>query len=482
MPNQHTGEWTPAQLAQAKKILGKHVSLVDAAKEISKTLKRNVTSTSLEKAITRHLGTSYRSFMKPAQPKKLWTEQRLNELIAILSRFTTFDSSLFAELSKHFDTNITRSIVDQCLKRAGRGTAAAYLKKIHVVHTPLSVDMLPRLVELIKKPITFPELCDKLDMSPKKTQELIARAREAGVSVHVEHNHVAIHIPQDDRILETKISPIVGRRFDMAHISDLHLGSKYCLREQLKDFVHRAYDRGVRQITSGGDNLDGQYRHGTFEVTHVGVEAQTRDLFETLPHLPGLTYHCITGNHDWTFTEASGVDTGHYVKSYFRDRGRNDITFYGDRGAYIKIGGIVMHLWHPGGGTSYAVSYKLQKKVESYSSIKPQVLIAGHWHRMCYIYERGIHAMAAPCFQGGGSAFGKSLPSSAPAIGGLFLGWDVTKDGTVREFSFEKRSYFERERPIDIYNSLDANEVDEDSQLYEASPMKMRPFRGSKKT
>ena len=336
----------------------------------------------------------------------------------------------------------------------------------------MRVDLLPRLVELVKKPIAFPELCDRLDLSPAKAKALVERARAEGVQVHVEHNQVAIHIPRDERILDTKISPIVGKRQHIAHISDLHRGSKYAMRDQLTDFCHRAYERGIRTITCGGDNLDGQYRHGTFEVTHVGIEAQTRELHETLPALPGLKYHMITGNHDWTFTEASGVDTGHYVKSYFRDRGRSDIEFYGDRGAYIKLHGIVLHLWHPGGGTAYAISYKLQKKVEAYTSIKPQVLIAGHWHRFCYVYERGIHAIAAPCFQGGGSAFGKSLPSAAPAIGGLFLSWDLTKDGTIREFSLEKRSYYERERPVDIYNSLDAVEVEE--SLYEAAPMRMK--------
>jgi predicted phosphodiesterase len=482
MPNQHTGEWTPAQLAQAKKILSKHVSLVDAAKEISKTLKRNVTSTSLEKAITRHLGASYRSFMKPTQPKKLWTEQRLNELITILSRFTTFDSSLFAELSKHFDTNITRSIVDQCLKRAGKGTAATYLKKIHVVHTPAAVDMLPRLVELIKKPITFPELCDKLDMSPKKTQELIARARAEGVLVHVEHNHVALRFPEPiDKIQNTGITPIVGKRQVLGVISDTHLGSKYCLREQLKDCVHYLYERGVRQILHPGDMLDGCYQHAMYEMTHVGIDDQTRDFYETLPALPGLRYHVIGGNHDQTFTDASGVDTPEFIVNYFKKRGRHDITAYGNRGAFIKINGVVVNLWHPRGGGAYAKSYNNQKRCESYAAIKPAVLLTGHFHTFSYIEERGIQAINCPTFQGGQSAFGKSLSKGAPAIGGLLLGWDLTRDGTMRDFALEKRAYFEVERPVNVMNSVDGQPVEIEDAVTESTSRTMRQGRGSKK-
>ncbi len=204
--------------------------------------------------------------------------------------------------------------------------------------------------------------------------------------------------------------------------------------------------------------LDGQYRHGIFEVSHTGLEDQTRDLFETLPQLPGLTYHGITGNHDFTFTEACGVEVGHFITNYFRDRGRTDFKFYGNRSAFLKIRGVLLHLWHPRSGVSYARSYGIQKQIEKYSSIKPQIMLAGHWHVHCTVFERGIHALACPTFQGGGSAFSKSL-GGAPAIGGMILSWDLTTHGTIRNFGHQYRAYFEVEKPVIVENVLDATPI-----------------------
>lgn len=311
-----------------------------------------------------------------------------------------------------------------------------------------------RLVAVAKRePLAFDALCDKLDMAPAKVRALVEEARGAGVVVHVENNHVGIRAAGPEaRVRNTGIAPVVGQRQKVGVISDTHLGSKYCLRAQLREFIEYAYSQGVREILHPGDVLDGMYRHGVYEVSHVGLDDQARDLFETLPRLPGLTYHAITGNHDATFTDSSGVDVGRYLENYFQRHGRNDLFFYGNRGAFLKIRGAVVHLWHPRSGVSYARSYALQKLIEKYSSgEKPNVLLGGHWHVYCHVFERGVHALACPTFQGGGSAFSKSL-GGAPAIGGMILEWDLTEHGTMRSFRHEFRAYYEVEKPQRIAN------------------------------
>lgn len=55
-----------------------------------------------------------------------------------------------------------------------------------------------------------------------------------------------------------------------------------------------------------------------------------------------------------------------------------------------------------------------------------------------------LAAFADPTFQGGGSAFSKSL-GGAPAIGGLILTWQMTKAGTMRGFGIEMHAYPEKE-------------------------------------
>ena len=308
------------------------------------------------------------------------------------------------------------------------------------------------LLDATRKTRSLSDLCDALDLAPGKLRSLIDEARAAGYVLHVEHDQVGWRTPEPlDHVQPIGVPPVVGERQRVGVISDTHFGSKYCLRAQLRDCVEYLYAAGVREILHPGDVLDGCYRFARYEWTHSGIEEQTRDAFETLPALPGLTYHIIGGNHDETFSEAVGVDVPQYVATYFRDHGRGDVTAYGNRGAHVKIRGAHVHLWHPRGGLAYANSYGLQKKVEGYSpGEKPQIMLAGHWHRYCAIYERGIHAIACPTFHGGLSSFGKSLKGGAPSLGGLLLEWETTEHGTIRNFASEFRAYFEREAPREI--------------------------------
>lgn len=392
----------------------------------------------------------------PNQHDQVWTVDDLKKAQAVLKRFST-SAEAIPEISKALGRTVTYQALRGAFRRAGRRIGeflAPPSRETPDLGPPTQDALMAQLVKAVRGgPIKFAALCDKLDLSPARTRALLEQARKGGSRLKVEGDHVGLDLsaPPSDRVRDVKIAPVVGGRSLVGVISDTHLGSKYCLRDQLRDFVHTAYERGVREILHPGDVIDGVYRHSRFEQTHVGLEEQARDLFEVLPKLPGLTYHGIAGNHDFTFSEESGVDVGRYLSDYFRRRGRDDLHFYGDRGAHLKLRGARIHLWHPSGGTSYAVSYKMQKKIESYASgEKPAVLLIGHWHRFCYIFERGVHAMACGTFQGGGSAFSKSLQSGPPAIGGTVLGWTVTRDGTLRDFAVERRSYFEVEVPYRV--------------------------------
>lgn len=308
---------------------------------------------------------------------------------------------------------------------------------------------LERLFKAVRKrPRNLEALCDELQMAPGAVRRLLAKAEAVGMPVAVSGDLLMFKPPApDDRVQDSTIAPVVGEPVRVGVISDLHYGSRYCLRDRIADFVRWAYDRGVRAILVPGDIHDGDYRnHGQFELSHIGVESQADDAAANLPTLPGLTYHVISGNHDETFLTANGSDVVRALCSR-----RSDVYYYGHRGAFVRIAGTVVHLWHPSGGGSYAVSYKLQKRVEAYASgEKPHILLAGHWHRYCHIFERGVHALACPTFQGGGSAFGRSLASGAPAIGGLLLEWETTAHGTVRNFSHTYRAYFETEKTQEL--------------------------------
>lgn len=304
-----------------------------------------------------------------------------------------------------------------------------------------------RLLDVTQRgPISFADLCDRLDLSPKRARETIDAAQAQGLAIDVSHDVVAFRLPDPSLdVREVAVAPVTGARHVVGVISDTHLGSKYCLRAQLREFIHHAYERGARQILHPGDVLDGCYKHGTFELSHSGIEDQTRDLFETLPQLDGLTYHAITGNHDDTFADHVGMDPGGYVQNWFEARGRRDLKFYGRRGAYLRVGGAVVELWHPKKSPGYSLSYGLQNHIRDYGvGHKPDVLLVGHWHTWVYLEQRGVHALACGTFQANGSAFSKSL-GGAPSIGGTLLSWELTEARTLRRFAVERSAYYERE-------------------------------------
>jgi predicted phosphodiesterase len=68
----------------------------------------------------------------------------------------------------------------------------------------------------------------------------------------------------------------------------------------------------------------------------------------------------------------------------------------------IEVGGIVIRVFHGEDGSSYAVSYRLQKLIESFTGgTKPNVLLVGHAHKQGYFFDRHIHTVSggAMCTQ-----------------------------------------------------------------------------------
>ncbi len=467
MANGSTSTWKEADWKVIEKIARQHTSRKDAAVAIGKALGREVTDAALDGWLLRKKKPRLAQLLKVptvggGNKHAFWTS-RIAEAEAIAKRHSAVPTAL-AEMSSAFGKTITRYAIDHALSSAGKPRLLQLLKKsLSALKTVTTSDVtIENLFNATKKGARdFAELCDELDIAPKKLHALIEEAKLSGNVIKTTGNHVGFDLdPADANIheMKVKIAPVIGKRQMVGVISDTHLGSKYCLRAQLIDAIEYFYSRGVRTILHPGDILDGCYSFARHEWSHVGLEEQTEDLFEVLPKKKDLRYLALSGNHDESFTEKSGVDVPKYIENYFKNHGRDDFAGVGRRSVFIEVGGAIINLWHPGGGSSYAKSYGLQKRIEGYSSSgKPRILLAGHWHIFCYLEDRGIHAIACPTFQGTGSQYSRSLKGTT-SIGGLLLSWDLTKDGTLRDFILEKRSYFEREQPIKFDEQEEAPE------------------------
>lgn len=215
-------------------------------------------------------------------------------------------------------------------------------------------------------------------------------------------------------------------------ISDTHIGSVYSPMEWHKIVSDYANQSGAEAVLHCGDLVEGMKigRIGTqiYELSDLGYEAQKKSAEEVLS-MYKLPIYIISGNHDFYYQEYAGANI---LKSL--SECLDHVTYIGHDSADIEVDGAVIRLFHGGdGANSYAVSYRLQKLCEAITGgKKPNILLAGHVHKFCYIFERNIHAISVPCMQMQTNFMrGKKL---AAHTGFLELEFDVL-DKSIRNLS-----------------------------------------------
>ena len=223
-----------------------------------------------------------------------------------------------------------------------------------------------------------------------------------------------------------------GEHHRMLVLSDTHIGSSYSPVEWHSAAAQVAREEGCECVLHCGDLTEGMRirRIGThiYELTELGFEKQKKKAVE-LMSLYGLPIYAIAGNHDAFFREYMDADVVKAVAAEVPD-----MTYLGYDTADIDIEGVKIRLWHGGDGSnSYALSYRLQKVIESLpGGTKPAILLAGHVHKFCYIFERNIHAISCPAMQAQTAWMrGRKMASHT---GFLILDFDV-RDGCVCNLS-----------------------------------------------
>jgi predicted phosphodiesterase len=191
--------------------------------------------------------------------------------------------------------------------------------------------------------------------------------------------------------------------YTFAIIGDTHIGSLYDRLDNLGNFYKICKSKGVKEVLHTGDILDGHkiYRGQEFEQHKPGWDAQLNRLVAFYPCEDGVKTLFIAGNHDQSYTKLIGMNVGEAIEDK-----RSDLKFIGnDYGTVIfntpsgRKFDVAVH--HPGGGTAYAISYRLQKIIESLSGgTKPAILGVGHYHKSEMLPEyRNICGIQSGCFQ-----------------------------------------------------------------------------------
>lgn len=294
-----------------------------------------------------------------------------------------------------------------------------------------------RLLELLRQPRSLAELADALDRGPGTVLAWLKELEAKGYLLLRQDDRWVLGRQPTAAEAETCLPAPQDGRIRIGIVADTHLGSKFQQLTYLQETYRRFEDAGVQEVYHVGDLLDGvdvyagqhpqQFLHTYDEQVDYAVEHYPRTSLRT---------KVIGGNHDLAAVRRGAPDPLRLIAQR-----RPDMEYLGPYSAWPTLGRLLMYLLHPQGSPAYAISYKLQKIVESFEGgRKPHVLAVGHWHQMAYIHVRNVHAFYPGCFQA--QTEFERRKGLQPQIGALLLDIRVADDGSWQEITPTFHRYF----------------------------------------
>jgi predicted phosphodiesterase len=207
-------------------------------------------------------------------------------------------------------------------------------------------------------------------------------------------------------------------------VSDTHLCSIYEKLDELYTFYAILEKEGIDTVLHAGDIVAGQgiYRGQENEIHTFGAKRQAEYVIKKYPQFGNIKTYFITGNHCLSYWKTNGIDIGDLIAEK-----RSDLIYLGQYAGTMNLGGVIINLLHPDGGTAYALSYRWQKIAEQIpSGQKPNILVGGHFHNAIYFFYRNIHIITGGCFEGQNSFLLRK--GINPTIGGWTVDVRIADD------------------------------------------------------
>ena len=246
-----------------------------------------------------------------------------------------------------------------------------------------------------------------------------------------------------------ELTSLLDNTFRFAAIGDLHAASKYCRWDVREDLIRRAENFGAQCIFDTGNWVDGEASFNRYDLECVGLDAQCRLLAERHPKTK-LAIKAVTGaDHEGWWCKSMGVDVGRYAQDKMREAG-HDWSDLGYMEADIVLRNAnsgkasILRVVHPGGGSAYALSYSIQKIIESYEGgEKPAVGLFGHYHKMMAALIRNVWTVQTGCAQDQ-TPFMRQKRLEAH-VGGTLIGLEQNPhDGSIVSMTPQLIRYFNR--------------------------------------
>lgn len=220
----------------------------------------------------------------------------------------------------------------------------------------------------------------------------------------------SMYSPEELRVIANGTRPVIqsstetidfeGDVVTLGVMSDTHIGSIYTDDNLFPIIINEMKKQGCQGILHPGDIVEGMMARpdSIYELSELGFIKQ-RDKAIKMFELWDGPWWIIDGNHDDSFNTklGAGISMGAEIARILPN-----VSYRGNGVGEVTINGINIALYHgKDGGSSYALSYRLQKIIESMASKrKPQILIAGHDHKTFYLpMYRNVQGIAAGCIQ-----------------------------------------------------------------------------------
>ncbi len=300
--------------------------------------------------------------------------------------------------------------------------------------------------QLIKKR----NLVKEFNAPPELLDQVVANMKVRGYNIKATDEYVQLlpfTIDPTPRRVDVGIFNNGWWRFGV--VGDTHLASLY---ERL-DVLEALYDifqaEGITTVFQCGNWIEGEAIFNKHEVKVRGIDGQVEYFTDLYPFREGITTYFISGDdHEGWYQKREGFrNIGLYAQMVRERKKKNDLKWLGYEEATIEIahpetGAIAPFcVMHAGGGSCYAVSYSLQKIIESLINKKPAVLAVGHYHKAEYLFYRNVHGIQAGCVQDQ-SIFMRKQKIQAH-IGGWIIRFNQGPDGAVNRFTSEFLPFFD---------------------------------------
>jgi len=453
--------WTDERIERAKKILSESQTVYSAVLRMQKEFKKAVSEDSLRTAFMRHegKGTLVCYLKKGRRKTKLDAkEEDINLIVDILKKHKSLKPAM-KELKNKVGIGNT-SLRKLLKKQFGQTSTPGEFLKGSITQVEEKNEQIEEMVKLIKKRtksrnnnfITFRELCDVMDISPGRAENLIDEGKALGYTLNVSDDILYLNTEtkkEQKQVHKINMPKKEKNKITVAAISDTHCGSKHCMKEEIKHFINLCYNEyGITTIFHGGDCLAGNkvYRGQVAELEEWSAQGQCEIFAETLPQFKDLQYIAILGNHDIDFIKSNGVDPAFIINNL-----RKDVKFIGNIKGKCILGdsNLELELVHIK-SSAHARSYSLEKFIHKQTSRDnhPDILMAGHRHINGFFEIQGIQAFLLPCFEA--ETLFALYHTYYPSIGGLIVSFVLDDDNKLLrcEPSFMRYNLKESEKQI----------------------------------